>query len=118
MIAVLVVILHAVFAAAEENTVDEGEHFGGGTTNATIGNETSTPSAAPTPFQDPEEVHDSDAFAALALNVTLIICVLLAYHVKINKIYCLPESAAGKVSALVTADPKPCSKQFKVYGPL
>lgn len=38
-----------------------------------------------------EEVHNEDAYAAVFLNVTLIGCVLLAYYIKKNRIYYLPE---------------------------
>jgi len=38
-----------------------------------------------------EEVHNSDAYTSLLLNVTLIGCLLLAYYVKSNRIYSLPE---------------------------
>ena len=45
---------------------------------------------APT-FMDAEELHEEDAYAAVILNVVLIICVLLAYWIKEKKIYFLPE---------------------------
>lgn len=38
-----------------------------------------------------EEKHNSDAYTSLLLNVTLIGCLLLAYYVKVNRIYSLPE---------------------------
>ena len=38
-----------------------------------------------------EEVHEEDAYAAVFLNVTLIVCILLAYYIKMNRIYFLPE---------------------------
>ena len=38
-----------------------------------------------------EEVHEEDAYAAVFLNVTLIGCVLLAYYIKKNRIYFIPE---------------------------
>lgn len=38
-----------------------------------------------------EEEHNSDAYTSLLLNVTLIGCLLLAYYVKANRIYALPE---------------------------
>lgn len=38
-----------------------------------------------------EEEHNSDAYTSLLLNVTLISCILLAYYVKANRIYALPE---------------------------
>ena len=40
---------------------------------------------------DAEEVHELDAYASVFLNVTLISCVLLAYYIKKNRIYYLPE---------------------------
>mmetsp|Transcript_11268 Transcript_11268/g.15048 ORF Transcript_11268/g.15048 Transcript_11268/m.15048 type:complete len:580 (-) Transcript_11268:264-2003(-) len=51
---------------------------------------------------DPEEIHQSDADTALALNVTLIGCILLAYHVKANRIYHIPESAAAMIVGIVS----------------
>ena len=38
-----------------------------------------------------EETHEFDAISALALNVTIIGCLLLAYFVKRFRIYFLPE---------------------------
>lgn len=38
-----------------------------------------------------DEIHSEDAWAAVFLNITLIVCALLAYYVKINRIYYLPE---------------------------
>lgn len=38
-----------------------------------------------------EEEHNSDAYTSLLLNVTLIGCLLLAYYVKANRVYALPE---------------------------
>jgi hypothetical protein len=38
-----------------------------------------------------EEEHVFDALSALALNVTMVGCLLLAYFVKKYKIYCLTE---------------------------
>lgn len=38
-----------------------------------------------------EEKHNFDAYTSLLLNVTLIGCLLLAYYVKANRIYALPE---------------------------
>jgi len=74
--------------------------------NATIANATTKdePSAAPTleiPPDDAEEIHEEDAYTALIINVTLIICVLLAYYVKSNRIYYLPESAAAMLVGVV-----------------
>ena len=40
---------------------------------------------------DAEELHEEDAYAAVFLNVTLIGCILLAYYIKKNRIYYLPE---------------------------
>ena len=40
---------------------------------------------------DAEEVHEEDAYAAVFLNVTLISCILLAYYIKKNRVYYLPE---------------------------
>lgn len=85
--------------------------------NVSIANSTTSfaPSAAPsleTPPDDAEEIHEEDAYTALTLNVTLIICILLAYYVKANRIYHVPESAAsmlvgvvlGGVARLATTD--------------
>ena len=56
---------------------------------------TTAPSISPAPtvelIEDAEEVHEGDAYAAVFLNFTLIVCVLLAYYVKKNRIYYLPE---------------------------
>jgi hypothetical protein len=48
------------------------------------------PSEQPTVI-DAEDLHEEDAYAAVFLNVILIICVLLAYFIKEYKVYCLPE---------------------------
>mmetsp|Transcript_1590 Transcript_1590/g.2263 ORF Transcript_1590/g.2263 Transcript_1590/m.2263 type:complete len:614 (+) Transcript_1590:160-2001(+) len=48
-------------------------------------------------IEDPEETHESDAYAAVFLNITLIGCVLLAYYIKKNRIYYIPESAAAMI---------------------
>ena len=42
-----------------------------------------------------EEAHQFDADAALLLNITLICVTMLAYYVKKNKFYFLPESAVA-----------------------
>ena len=59
-------------------------------TTTSTGNATDAPTNAPTVI-DAEEIHDTDAYEALFLNVTLIGCVLFAYYVKVNKIYSIPE---------------------------
>ena len=70
-------------------------------------NETSTttvePTLAPTVlnFDEAEETHSFDAITAVALNATLIVCVMLAYYVKKHKIYYLPESAAAMLVGVV-----------------
>lgn len=38
-----------------------------------------------------EEKHNFDAYTSLLLNITLIGCLMLAYYVKANRIYALPE---------------------------
>lgn len=48
-----------------------------------------------------EEVHQFDADAALLLNITLICCTMLAYYVKKNKFYFLPESAVAMLVGVV-----------------
>ena len=51
-----------------------------------------TSTLAPTPtLIDAEELHEEDAYAAVFLNVVLIVCVLLAYYIKQHRIYYLPE---------------------------
>lgn len=55
---------------------------------------TATPTLEPTVL-NAEELHEEDAYAAVLLNVILIICVLLAYFIKEHKIYFLPESVAA-----------------------
>ena len=64
---------------------------------------TSVPTLAPTVvnFDEAEEEHSSDAYTALALNFTLIVCVMMAYYVKKHKIYYLPESAAAMLVGVV-----------------
>jgi len=55
------------------------------------------PSSAPTDINisDSVEIHSNDAYTALLLNVTLIVCILLGYYIKVNRIYYLPESGAA-----------------------
>ena len=62
---------------------------------ASLATATNVPTLAPTVvnFDEAEEEHSSDAYTALALNATLIVCVMMAYYVKKHKIYYLPESA-------------------------
>mmetsp|Transcript_15848 Transcript_15848/g.23841 ORF Transcript_15848/g.23841 Transcript_15848/m.23841 type:complete len:567 (+) Transcript_15848:84-1784(+) len=48
-----------------------------------------------------EEVHEEDAYAAVFLNFTLIVCVLLAYVIKKYRIYFLPESAAAMITGVI-----------------
>jgi len=63
-------------------------------------------------FDAPEETHDTDAYSTMILNITLIVCLLLAYYVKQHRLYYLPESAGalmigvvvGGVARLVTND--------------
>ena len=64
---------------------------------------TSVPTLAPTVvnFDVAEEEHSSDAYTALALNFTLIVCVMMACYVKKHKIYYLPESAAAMLVGVV-----------------
>lgn len=50
---------------------------------------------------DAEEVHELDAYASVFLNVTLISCVMLAYYIKKNRIYYLPESAASMIIGMI-----------------
>ena len=48
-----------------------------------------------------EEEHVFDANASLALNFTLIVCLLLAYYVKKFKIYYLTESAGALIVGMI-----------------
>lgn len=61
---------------------------------------TSTPTFPPTSIS-PEDLHSSDAFAAVFLNVALICCVLFAYLIKEKRVYYLPESSAAMIIGLV-----------------
>jgi hypothetical protein len=45
--------------------------------------------------------HVSDALTTLTLNITLILCLLLAYYVKRFRIYFLPESAMSLLVGIV-----------------
>lgn len=79
----------------DENVLNEiGDSYY--TLSNSTSNITAFPSSSPT-GTDAEEIHDTDAYEALFLNITLIGCVLFAYYVKINKIYYLPESAASMI---------------------
>ena len=85
--------------------MEKDELIGGGTaSNTTIAPSTLAPttltpypSIAPTAnateavFDQAEVEHESDAITVLLMNVTLILCLLLAYYVKRNRIYRLPE---------------------------
>lgn len=51
--------------------------------------------------QKAEEEHAFDAQAALALNLVIIGCLLLAYMVKKFRIYFLPESAGALIVGMV-----------------
>lgn len=66
----------------------------GGPENAT----TNVPTVSPI---DAEEIHDTDAYTALLLNVTLIGCVLLAYYIKINRLHHVPESGAAMMIGVI-----------------
>ncbi|CAJ1942102.1 unnamed protein product [Cylindrotheca closterium] len=48
-----------------------------------------------------EEAHEFDAISALVLNITIIICLLLAYFVKRYQIYYLPESAGALLIGII-----------------
>jgi len=52
-------------------------------------------------IDDAEEIHIEDAWAAVFLNITLIVCALLAYYVKKNRIYYIPESAAAMIVGVI-----------------
>ena len=49
------------------------------------------PTSSPSGAKTAEEEHSFDAYTALLLNAILIVCVLLSYYIKANKIYYLPE---------------------------
>lgn len=59
--------------------------------NLTEDDPTIVPTLPPTVEKTAEEEHDFDAYTALLLNAILIICVLLSYYIKVNRIYYLPE---------------------------
>lgn len=72
--------------------------------------DTGTPTPAPTILnitesikeaEKAEEEHEFDAISALALNLVIIGCLLLAYFVKRFRIYSLPESAGALVVGIV-----------------
>lgn len=73
------------------------------TANDTIIIVTNNPTASPTieDIDAAEETHQFDANAALLLNITLICCTMLAYYVKKNKLYFLPESAIAMLVGVV-----------------
>jgi len=89
-------------AAAEEGEGD-GNGNGNGNGKETGSSTTVEPTLAPTVlnFDEAEETHSFDAITAVALNATLIVCVMLAYYVKKHKIYYLPESAAAMLVGVV-----------------
>lgn len=64
-----------------------------------------SPTVSPAPtiqlIEDAEEVHEDDAYAAVFINFILIVCVLGAYYVKVNRIYYLPESAVSMLVGVV-----------------
>lgn len=71
---------------------------------------TPNPSAAPTKLnitesikeaELAEEEHEFDAISALALNLVIIGCLLLAYFVKKFRIYSLPESAGALIVGML-----------------
>ena len=63
---------------------------GGNTDLATTLQPSMQPTMQPT-IINAEELHEKDAYAAVFLNIFLIICVLMAYFIKENKLYFLPE---------------------------
>ena len=50
---------------------------------------------------DAEEIHEQDAYAAVFLNLILIVCILLTYYIKKNRVYFIPESAAAMLAGIV-----------------
>ena len=75
--------------------------LGGGSSHAPTPAPTATPETAAPTILTAEETHDQDAYAALALNVTLIVCVMMAYYVRKHKMYYLPESAVALLIGVV-----------------
>jgi hypothetical protein len=55
-----------------------------------------------------EEEHVFDALSALALNVTMVGCLLLAYFVKKHKIYCLTERYVTRLLLTSKVDGRVC----------
>ena len=58
------------------------------------------------PIVDPssdnaEEDHAYDAHSIVLINITLIACIFVAYLIKKNRIYALPESAAAILTGVV-----------------
>ncbi len=53
-------------------------------------------------YYDDELIHESDAYAAVFLNITLIGCVMLAYYIKKNRIYYVPERYVYIYFCLIT----------------
>ena len=58
-------------------------------------------SSSPTSPDDNEETHEYDAHNVLLLNITLILCVFIAYLIKRNRFYAVPESAAAMLTGIV-----------------
>lgn len=52
-------------------------------------------------YEKAEEEHTFDAVTSLLLNLTIIVCLLLAYYVKKYRIYYLPESAGALLVGIV-----------------
>eukprot|EP00980_Cylindrotheca_fusiformis_P002919 scaffold678_cov98-Cylindrotheca_fusiformis.AAC.3 len=79
--------------------------------NESTSSSTVMPSMAPTEFvnmtegfieaERAEEEHEFDAISTLVLNITIIVCLLLAYAVKRYRIYYLPESAGALLVGMI-----------------
>mmetsp|Transcript_12854 Transcript_12854/g.19951 ORF Transcript_12854/g.19951 Transcript_12854/m.19951 type:complete len:599 (+) Transcript_12854:125-1921(+) len=82
------------FLQATDEHQDDNHHIDSHSPSISPQNYTESPTLVDAvPFEDAEEEHIFDAFAAVYLTITLIGCLLFAYYVKQYRIYYLPESA-------------------------
>ena len=81
-----------------DGTVDgsDGADIGVGGKNSTV-----NVTASLENYDEPEAEHNEDAYTSLSLILTVIACILLAYYVKNNQIYYLPESAGALIFGMV-----------------
>ena len=65
------------------------------TTNFTTSYPSQSPTQSPTliyiSIDEAEEIHGADAYTALVLQISLIICIMFAYCIKIHNFYYLSE---------------------------